>query len=366
MLIIGTVIGAGFASGREIVAYFGQTPPPVIGLIVGIFVFLSTAILLAIGLKSKASEVTEVNAFVAGSKGGSVISIVILLNSVVSLSAMLAGTDSLFSFIAPSKHLFSLILGGLSVLVVTLGLKGLKTANLILVPLLIGVILSVTLSSRGEVCADKVNGYTLSASFVYTAMNMLLATGVLTTVSDLSKKQIFGVSALTGAIVGALLYAIASALSSTASGSTDMPLITLSKAVGKPMYAIAVVCVASGIFTTMLTAHQTLTDWLNGFLGSRLLSAVISLTACFMLSLIGFKSLVDNLYPLFGVAGALYLLLAVLKLMSPFLKSKSLPSQSGKVSLSKVLLSSSKATEKPFAKRDYKIHKPRQNAKNNG
>ena len=39
MLIVGTMIGAGFASGKEVVAFFGAKPNMFSALIMGVLVF---------------------------------------------------------------------------------------------------------------------------------------------------------------------------------------------------------------------------------------------------------------------------------------------------------------------------------------
>ena len=39
MLIVGTMIGAGFASGKEIVSFFGAVPNVFIALVAGVLVF---------------------------------------------------------------------------------------------------------------------------------------------------------------------------------------------------------------------------------------------------------------------------------------------------------------------------------------
>lgn len=342
-LVIGTVIGAGFASGREIVTYFGQTPSPIIGLTVGVAVFLMTFVFLSIGAKVKAKEVTQVNALVLKNTGGAIMSVILLLNCAVSFSAMLAGTESLFSQFLPLKPFFSIVIGLLSALTVTVGIKGLKRVNLVLVPMLIVVIVLVTLSTKGEMRPTPIGVDAISSSLVYTAMNMLLACGVLTTVRDLNKKQILSVSLITAVIVGLLLAVIARALSTVPVGKADMPLVALAKSLSPWAYIVTVVTVLAGIFTTMLTAHQTLTDWLNGFISSRIICALSALLACFILSLVGFKRVVDTLYPLFGIVGCVYFLACLLW-----------------------LLCGGVATEKPLAKRNCKIHKRGKYAKNNG
>ena len=110
------------------------------------------------------------------------------------------------------------------------------------------------------------------------------------------------------------------------------------------MYGLSVSCVAAGIFTTMLTAHISLSEWVNSFCSNRLFSAVVSVIFCLALSFIGFRTVVDTLYPVLGVLGSLYFV----------------------VSLVWLFRSSSLSGNKLFAKANGKVHKRCKQAKNNG
>ena len=53
MLIIGTMIGAGFASGKEVVSFFGDVPNVFIALIAGGLVFACSVLFLFVGRRVK-------------------------------------------------------------------------------------------------------------------------------------------------------------------------------------------------------------------------------------------------------------------------------------------------------------------------
>ena len=57
MLIVGTMIGAGFASGREIVTFFGEVPNAVVALIAGVLVFACSVLFLFVGRRVKKSDI---------------------------------------------------------------------------------------------------------------------------------------------------------------------------------------------------------------------------------------------------------------------------------------------------------------------
>ena len=322
MLLIGTMIGAGFASGREIVTYFGVSPTPLIAIVVGIFVFIMLMVFLLVGKKIGVKAVSEANEIIAGKVGGGIISVIVLLNSVVSMSAMLAGTDALFNGVYDMGRIYSVIVGIVSVVVVTIGIKGLKVASILLVPILIAVIYIVNRLSQSGISYVGLKNQDISTGFVYSAMNILLASGILTTVNELNVKQIIITSAITSIVIGILIYSFGRALTSTSAGNADMPLVELARTHGKTMYVLAVVTIALGIFTTLLTAHQTLTDFMSAIVPIRVVSAMLILTVCYLISLIGFKRVVGILYPIFGIAGALYFLISSIWLIRGFGKSR--------------------------------------------
>lgn len=66
MLIVGTMIGAGFASGREVVSFFGAVPNMFIALIAGVLVFGCSVLFLFVGRRVKKSDIGEVNGAVFG------------------------------------------------------------------------------------------------------------------------------------------------------------------------------------------------------------------------------------------------------------------------------------------------------------
>ncbi len=305
MLVIGTVIGAGFASGREIVAFFGVTPSPWVAVTCAAITFIMCAVFLLVGKKANARDAGEVNARLAG-RADAVLNIVMLFNSAISLAAMFAGFDSLFSAFCPLKPLYSVIFAIISVLVVTKGLDGLIKCNAFLVPALAAVIIFVTTSCINVPALSPFTSGNAVRSVTYIGMNMMLAASVLTTVHGLNKKQIFAASGITAAAVGALVLLIILALGSSDAGKADMPIITMSSGLGKVVCGFAVFAVAAGIFTTMLTAHVTLTDWLDGLIGNKPLSAVCTAAVCLALGFLGFKTVVDVLYPVLGVLGVAY------------------------------------------------------------
>lgn len=340
MLVVGTVVGAGFASGREIVAFFGETPPALVPPICAALVFCMCAVFLFLGKKANGSAAAA-NALVAG-KFAPAVSVVMIFNSAISLAAMLAAFDSLFSLLFPCGPLPSILFAALSAAVVMRGMGALVKSNAALVPLLMAVIAAVALRSAGPGEHSAFTAFTAYRSLGYVAMNMLLAANVLTGVKNLSAREIVLSSLVAALVLGAMMSLIVTALCASGAGKSELPLLSLAEAFGPATYFVAFFAVAAGIFTTMLTAHRTLTDWLAPAVKSRAVSALVTAGVCLALGFAGFRNIVDYAYPVVGAVGLIYFALSAAHLLRGVTRGKFLQ------------------------KAHPKVHKPRQQAQNDG
>ncbi len=327
-LIIGTIIGAGFASGKEIVTFFGDTPPPMIALFCAILTFLFCAIFLFVGKKCKSDEVGEVNVKLFG-KLNILPTTFMLFNSLVSLSAMLAGANAVMESVLPLSPLYAILLSILSALVVYRGIDGLYKANAVIVPFLIIAIISVCAFAINCPVTLSPTPLTLVNALTYMTMNGMLAASVLTTVSDLSAKQIILASLFSAIIVGALVLLITLALCSTAVSNFAMPLLEIAKRQGTVPFVLTTLVTISAIFTTAITAHNSLTAYLNSFTKSRKASTAIPVIVAFFVSNIGFEKVVNAFYPVVGILGLIFLLSCVVYLI----KTLKRPSSKGNESV---------------------------------
>mgnify|MGYP007088299709 CR=1 FL=1 len=315
MLVVGTIIGAGFASGREIVTFFGETPPAAVAVVVAVLVSVSCATFLFVGRKAHADDIGTVNRKIAG-RAEPILSALMLFNSLVSLSAMLAGTDDLFGDIFPLKPLYSIIFGTLSVIVVARGLDGIMKVNVVVVPLLAAITVLVTSLTISSPSFSHFTAITAYKSLTYVAMNAILAASVLTTVHGLNRKQIVISSALTGVIIGGIVLCIILALGSSGAGKADMPIIEMAKPLGTVLYSLGVASVAIGIFTTLISAHLSLTEWAVSLCGNKTFTAILTAIVAEIIGLIGFRTVVDVFYPIVGVAGVVYFIACLIYVLS--------------------------------------------------
>ncbi len=306
MLMIGSIVGAGFASGREIVAFFGSDISPLVAVFCGLGIFAVSAMLLTIGNKVGKDSFGEVNQQLLGKFSGFA-DIFLLLNGFIVLSGMLAGMDSLFDSVLPLSPAYSVISGIICVLIVMKGVDRVMKGSGFIVPVIIACLMTVCLFNyRFDLTGGVVKN--LPAAVIYVSMNMVLSSTVFTTMRKYTQRQILGASAITGGAIGLIMYFIIVALNKTQTYPYPMPIIEIAKSTSTALYVLSVIAVAVGIFTTMMTAMSGLTGFFVGYVGSRAYAAVIVLFTGLIVSNLGFENVIGYLYPLIGVVGLLYII----------------------------------------------------------
>ena len=317
MLILGAVIGAGFASGRELVSFFGLgTSPLAMAFMSGALIFGISVLFLMIGSRVNGKNVSEINVALAG-KFHFVTDAFLLVNSLIILAGMLAAMDTLgATAIAPLSPLYAIIAGILCAVIATKGMKGLMTANKIVSPIMIialGLvgILTIAFRSIGFRTIDFTFGNPWTV-IVYVCMNMMLASTVVTTLGKMDKKTIFVGAGVAAVSIGALIFILLTALNVWGDPYVDMPVLDMARHIHVSVYWVMVAVIAVGIFTSMLTAMTGLVSWFEGLLGNKFYTAGIVLAAGFILSNLGFSTVVRVLYPVIGIMGVIYVALGAI------------------------------------------------------
>lgn len=341
MLIVGTIIGAGFASGKEISSFFGSNISPLVPLVVGLGIFLLCLLFCTIGRIYKSSDFSMVNQKLLG-KLHVIADVFLLLNSLIVLSGMLSGMNSLFDTILPISPAYSIISGILCAIIVSKGLSGLLKSNSIIVPFIIFFIILICCFNIGKPSFSfAFSPFTLPSAVLYVCMNIMLACTVLTTVDE-KPKTVLWASLIAAAIMTVLMLLIILTLNGNDT-SSDMPLISIASSTSKVLYYFAVGAVAISIFTTMMTALIGLSSWLAPLTGSKGFSVTVSLIAGMLVSNLGFENVVAYLYPVIGIFGFVYIVLCSFCLLRRLLASK-----------------------KSFGKSDCKVHNSGKEAQNHG
>jgi uncharacterized membrane protein YkvI len=322
---IGAVIGAGFASGQEIMQFFilhgsGGLLGAVLATV--LFAYLG-GLVMFLCIKMKTANYKEILVLLLGPRVGKLMDGLSLFMLLGGLSVMMAGSAAVFGeqFGLPVRA-GVWVVAILTSLVILGGLEGVMTANVFLVPLKLLAVISISLAA---LCASGfpvglqsatrpaggVAGHWVAAGFLYVSYNMVVPVAVLSSLGR-SVTLKLGVA---GGVLGGLLIGLAVSLVTLAGlaylpdvASYQIPLLYLTVSLG-PLFrwGLGVLIWLAILTTAIADAH--------GF-ASRLAPMggvpyrLYGIGACLLalpLSGLSFTGLVRVLYPLFGCAGLVLL-----------------------------------------------------------
>jgi len=333
MVYIGTVVGAGFATGQEILQFFVAFGIPGLwGILLSTVLFVLYGVLIMkLGMKTAAVSHREMLATVGGSLFRTGMDALILISLFGALTAMLAGTGALLvQQLGLNPALGGAIMGVLTVLTVLRGLRGVIGAISMVVPFLlvavVGVCVFVLLDGglnlqawsggrSGSVAPAGFVGNWLWAAVLYGAYNILMSAAVLAPLGAeaADRRAIFRGGALGGIGLGAASLMIYLAISAGQSDVTglEVPMLYLAGRISPVAEALFSLVLLAEVYTTAVGALYGLSARLTA--GRRQDAAptrlIVGITcAAFGASLLGFSNLVRYLYPLQGYGGVVFLM----------------------------------------------------------
>lgn len=246
-LYIGTVIGAGFASGREIALFFGDTAPLNVALAAA-FMAIPEALFLTAGKLGVLPDNTAVRTGV-------------FIAAFSSVAAMLAGCDlALYDVTGVvSLGVIAAILAG--VLVVG-GMEKIKLANTLLIPLLLALLLAVYIKSGAPVFNGS---YSIVKPVHYAGLDVLMGGMVISREGrKLKGKEIALTCVFSTLFLGMVLFVLQNIVLSDDFGSS-MPVLAVAEGVGLKIAAGILIVIA--VFTTLVSSLDVLTESARRALG---------------------------------------------------------------------------------------------------
>lgn len=311
---IGTVVGAGFATGQEVLTFFTRNGTAGFwGIWVSAFLFGWVGIqIMLISQRIGAYSYRELNEYLFGPRFGRLANLLVPLLLFGISSVMLAGTGSLFQeqLRLPFQVgvLFTVLL---SYLLLTKGIRAIYMVNSIFVPLILFFTLYLVLDTYPmhgwEVFAPEPKGLNwLLSPFLYAAFNLATAQAIL---APLGREMNDPVAIRWGGFLGALgigglllasNYVLSAHMPSVA--SYEIPIAMLFTGAGKLLYILFLFVIYGEILTTFLGNLFGLTRQLHSTLPwpiTRITAGVLII--CYAISIIGFSSLLQHVYPLFGL-----------------------------------------------------------------
>lgn len=320
LVIIGALIGAGFASGQEIYSFFYSYGA--IGLIGILITCTLISIIIYKSLKiiyeNKIDNYDEfLKIFIKNPKLTKVINIVISILLLLTFYIMIAGFGAYFEQeIGISKLIGSSILAAMSAMVFFTSIKGVLKVSENIVPLLIisiviiGGMNLVTIKSATEITMIK-KGWLIS-SITYCSYNMILLIPTLISLrKQITKasniKYIALLSGIFMIIMSIMIYMLLMKCDVEIS-TLEMPIVYVIRKffpTFKPIYAFIIL---ASIFTTAISIGigllQNIAQNQKSYTQIVLFMCITSL----IISNFGFSKLVNLVYPVFGYLGILQII----------------------------------------------------------
>ncbi|MFD0619991.1 hypothetical protein ACFQZR_21195 [Paenibacillus sp. GCM10027629] len=326
---IGTIVGAGFATGQEILQFFtqyGRFAPWTILIATVLFVWLGTKIML-IAHEIRANSYEDLNKHLFGQAAGKVISLFLMIVLICVNSVMLAGAGSLFVEHFNIHYQTGLLLTLIATFfLLRKGMNAILTLNSIVVPLMLIFTCLIVLNTLDSPSAnrwitlivDKSWTATWAAPFLYSAFNLAMAQAVLVPLgAQMPSRGVIRTGGILGGIgIGFMLLSGHFALSAYMPGITqfEIPMGKIAYQLGLFAQMVYLLLIFSEIFTTFVADVYGVTLQIQQRI--RLSTPIITLLLMiisYLISQFGFSSLLSVLYPLFGLFSLVWLVMIVLK-----------------------------------------------------
>ncbi|MBM7606446.1 putative membrane protein YkvI [Metabacillus crassostreae] len=323
---VGTVVGAGFATGREIVEFFtkygiyGLAGILVVGLL---FIFIGTKMLI-LSKRIQAQSYQELMVFLFGKKFGGFVNVFMLLILLGLTSIMLSGAGAIFyEQLGLSVRIGVILTIILTICVMFFGVKGLYGVNLIVVPMLIlfSVMLAVqSFSIESLVTTHEDSSASLNwilAAFSYAAFNLTMASAVLAPLAnEIKDEKVLKRGGILGGIFLTLILISSHIALSTLPDllQYDIPMAEVMKTTLFSFYFIYIAIIYGEVFTSVIGNLFGLEKQIISYIKvPRMIVICAILCIAAFISKIGYSSLISSLYPIFGYLCLVMLILLILK-----------------------------------------------------
>lgn len=323
---IGTVVGAGFASGQEILrffTFFGTNG--LIGLLISTLLFILFGyIIMDLGRFLNAKSHVEIIQFSSGKYLDYIIDAIITFFLFGSVTSMLAGAGAMVNHQFNISSLFgSMAMAAFAAITVLTGINGVINSISFVVPFLLTSVIGISIVSvfKFPVCIQNMshqlytNGFIQNwiwAAILYTSYNIVLSIAVLSPLGAEAKDR---KAIKNGAIMGGLGLGIGSlaiyfAISSSINQITkiEIPMLYIA---GRISYVVQI----SYAFILVAEIYTTAVGSLYGFV-ARLSDinsykskayTILTVIAAFFASQLGFSNVVKYVYPIMGYSGIILL-----------------------------------------------------------
>ena len=322
LALLGGVIGAGFASGREIAHFFAAHGAfaPAAALLACLTLALLMCRLPAQMERAHAVTLGALCRVRFGDRLGRVCAVLFAALAAVTGGSMLAACAELTALVLPLRHAYGLGLALSLLLGVALALCGpgglaLPGAALcVLLPVLLARLLACPV---GEACFSPAARLLDAGAdgVVYAALNAAMLAGALSLLLPLSRAQRRRAASLFALLFGAVLSLGIAVLTRhrQAAALQPLPFVVLARMLGRGGYLLC----AGAMYAAALSTLCAMLTALLRMLPDRAFAPPLAAALCCLPSCMGFVRIVEHAYPALGALCAALLALLCLPLPQP-------------------------------------------------
>ncbi|RFA35322.1 hypothetical protein CAI16_08745 [Virgibacillus dokdonensis] len=318
-LIIGTTIGAGYASGRELWQFFGHESGLAIVLFACFFTICCIGI-MNVSYTRKSTHYLPVLRDIVGVKLTKVYDVMIFIYLFTTTVIMIAGSG------ATSQAFNYPYWWGISIIIVALillflkGVNGLLSINQFILPILLTglvfVLLWFTVDQKLDLFSHWHEQRNWMAAFPFTALNILPLIAVLGAIGHKvqSKQEIWIASIGSGLTLGVISFIYNNSLIQIADEVLvyEIPLFAIMKNYPLQMLVFMSILLWFAIFTTAASGILGIVSRIQDYVKQPLwLIVCLTLVTMIPLTALGFSTLIQYLYPIYGILN-LYVLTRLL------------------------------------------------------
>ncbi len=325
---IGTIVGAGFATGQEVLQFFSRFGAGgLAGLILTTIMFIVFGyIIIDLGKKLNARSHLEIIRYSGGRIIGTIIDAVITFFLFGALTAMIAGTGALFTqqFHLPS-WIGNIMMALLTAVTVLTGINGVINSISYVVPFLLiavgGISIYSIVNAPPNMTAAVVNAGDnglisnwFLAAVLYVSYNTVISIAVLGPLGVQARSK---TAIRNGAILGGIGLGIGSIMIYLAlSGhiqniqKLEVPMLYIAGGISSVVQIIYAVVLIAEVYTTAVGSLYGFTSRITNMSKNPRKSKIIVIAAtliALVASQFGFSNLVKYLYPVVGYGGIVLL-----------------------------------------------------------
>ncbi len=324
-VFIGTIVGAGLASGKEITEFFTQYGlKSFLGIIVcGIFYIILGCMISRISIDYNLNSYSDVINIISPNIIGKFTGIITTLFLISSSSIILAGSGAVINqFFGIPKILGSLIMILIAIFFLLRGTDGLIEVNSFIVPGLIAVMVLITILyfmfSKDTISFSNISNFPAQktgialSTILYAGYNTLSASGVIVPLSskvNKSKTMILGIIAgASGLTILCLVINLLLTVNQPYIYQYEIPLLFVANRFGSIIQAMLLVIIWLEMFSTEVSDVYSISKTLEQTLNIDFKIAIFPVLAfALLISQFGFGNLINKLYPMFGLLSLIFI-----------------------------------------------------------